>query len=58
MFRGPHKCDGYVFELAGGELKAVIVAFGPGIGDECKNQGLYEFTQLLINMSGAVGFCM
>ncbi|KAG0588764.1 hypothetical protein KC19_2G267000 [Ceratodon purpureus] len=29
-----------------------------GIGDECKNQGLYEFTQLLINMSGAVGFCI
>lgn len=29
-----------------------------GIGDECKNHGLYEFTQLLINTSGAVGFCM
>lgn len=29
-----------------------------GIGDECKNQGLYEFTQILINMSEAVGFCI
>jgi len=29
-----------------------------GIGDECKNHGLYQFTQLLINMSGAVGFCI
>jgi hypothetical protein len=29
-----------------------------GIGDECKNHGLYQFTQLLINTSGAVGFCM
>lgn len=29
-----------------------------GIGDECRNQGLYEFTQILINMSGAVGFCI
>jgi palmitoyl-protein thioesterase len=29
-----------------------------GIGDECKNHGLYQFTQLLINTSGAVGFCI
>lgn len=29
-----------------------------GIGDECKNHGLYEFTKTLMNMSGADGFCI
>jgi palmitoyl-protein thioesterase len=29
-----------------------------GIGDECRNKGMYEFTQMLITMSGAVGFCI
>jgi hypothetical protein len=49
----------------GGAAAAAIIQEKPlpfivlhGIGDECKNHGLYQFTQLLINESGAVGFCI
>ncbi|XP_028769116.1 palmitoyl-protein thioesterase 1-like isoform X4 [Neltuma alba] len=30
----------------------------PGLGDECKNQGVKHFTELLSNWSGSQGYCI
>ena len=57
VFGGSH---GYEYLLLNSRslVEAVVFVCELGIGDECKNQGLHEFTNFLINISGAVGFCM